>query len=75
MTPATNQLFHSFGVGAKKGVMYTSLNPSANPFTGLFAAASYIGIFGYILIAAIMVSIAYLLKRKANSKKAIEIAK
>lgn len=75
MTPATNQLFHSFGVGAKKGVMYTSLNPSANPFTGLFAAASYIGIFGYILIAAIMVSIAYLLKRKANSKKAIEITK
>ena len=34
MTP-TNELFKNLQV--HKNVMYSSLNPSANPFTGLFA--------------------------------------
>ncbi|WP_368679806.1 PTS galactitol transporter subunit IIC (plasmid) [Staphylococcus pseudoxylosus] len=64
MTPATNAVFQKFGSGAKEGVMYSSLNPSANPFTGLFASASYIGGFGYILIAILLLSVAYLVQRK-----------
>ncbi|WEV40296.1 PTS transporter subunit IIC [Lactobacillus sp. ESL0681] len=66
MTPATNEVFHKFGAGAKAGVMYSSLNPSANPFTGLFAAATHIGIFGFILIGLILVSVGYLLKKREN---------
>lgn len=64
MTPATNEVFQKFGAGAQEGVMYSSLNPSANPFTGLFAAASHIGIFGYILIGLLLLSIGYMLKKK-----------
>lgn len=44
--------------------MYSSLNPSANPFTGLFAAVSHIGLIGYILVGAILVAVGYLLKKK-----------
>lgn len=68
MTPATNELFQKFGVGAQKNVMYSSLNPSANPFTGLFAAASHIGLIGFILIGAILISVGYLLKKKERSQ-------
>uniref|UniRef100_UPI00403F9FAD PTS galactitol transporter subunit IIC n=1 Tax=Candidatus Enterococcus willemsii TaxID=1857215 RepID=UPI00403F9FAD len=64
MTPATNEVFQKFGAGAQEGVMYSSLNPSANPFTGLFAAASHIGIIGYVLIGALLLSVGYLLKKK-----------
>lgn len=69
MTPATNEVFQEFGAGAKEGVMYSSLNPSANPFTGLFAAASHIGIFGYVLIGLILISVGYLLKKKEHNKE------
>ena len=68
MTPATNELFQKFGAGAQKNVMYSSLNPSANPFTGLFAAASHIGLIGFILIGAILISVGYLLKKKERSQ-------
>lgn len=64
MTPATNEIFQKFGAGAKEGVMYTSLNPSANPFTGLFAAMTHVGIVGYILVGLILVGVGYLLKRR-----------
>ena len=64
MTPATNEVFQKFGAGAKEGVMYTSLNPSANPFTGLFAAMTHVGIVGYILVGLILVGVGYLLKRR-----------
>lgn len=64
MTPATNEVFQKFGAGAQADVMYTSLNPSANPFTGLFAAMSHIGFVGYLLVGALLVSVGYLLKRK-----------
>ncbi|EMW6282329.1 PTS galactitol transporter subunit IIC [Enterococcus faecalis] len=68
MTPATNELFQKFGAGAQKNVMYSSLNPSENPFTGLFAAASHIGLIGFILIGAILISVGYLLKKKERSQ-------
>ena len=74
MTPATNELFQKFGAGAQKNVMYSSLNPSANPFTGLFAAASHIGIFGYILIGLLLISIGYLLKKKERSQLQNDVA-
>ena len=64
MTPATNEVFQKFGAGAKEGVMYTSLNPSANPFTGLFAAMTHVGIVGYIIVGLILVGVGYLLKRR-----------
>ncbi|MFM2490094.1 hypothetical protein ABW365_21220 [Enterococcus avium] len=54
--------------------MYSSLNPSANPFTGLFAAASHIGIFGYILIGLLLISIGYLLKKKERSQLQNDVA-
>jgi len=68
MTPATNEVFQKFGAGAKEGVMYSSLNPSANPFTGLFAAVSHIGLIGYILVGAILVAVGYLLKKKEHAQ-------
>ena len=68
MTPATNELFQKFGAGAQENVMYSSLNPSANPFTGLFAAASHVGIFGYLLIGALLISVGYLLKKKERTQ-------
>ncbi len=71
MTPATNQVFQQFGAGAKKGVMYSSLNPSANPLTGLFAAVSHVGIFGYLAVAAIVILFGYWLKKR--ERKQIEI--
>ncbi|WP_392560067.1 PTS galactitol transporter subunit IIC [Orbus mooreae] len=68
MTPATNEVFQKFGTDPDASVMYTSLNPSANPFTGLFAAMSYIGIFGYALVGLILLSVGYLLKKKAHKQ-------
>lgn len=66
MDDASNKrVIPKFGAGAQKNVMYSSLNPSANPFTGLFAAASHIG---FILIGAILISVGYLLKKKERSQ-------
>lgn len=73
MTPATNSVFHQFGAGAKAHVLYSSLNPSANPFTGLFAAATHVGIFGFILIGALLVSVGYWLKHREHQQE--ELAK
>lgn len=71
-TDATNAVFQQFGAAAQPGVVYTSLNPSANPFTGLFLWASQVGILAYIMIAAILVGVAILLKRRmARDKKAV----
>lgn len=70
MTPATNQVFQKFGAGAKSGVMYSSIDPSANPFTGLFALASRIGIIGFILIAVLVVLVGYWLKKVERAKVA-----
>ena len=64
MTDATNAVFQQFGASASAGVVYSSLNPSANPFTALFAAASQVGIIAFILIAAILVGVAILVHRK-----------
>ncbi|MEX2784890.1 PTS galactitol transporter subunit IIC [Streptococcus sp. H49] len=68
MTPATNEVFQKFGAGAKEGVMYSSLNPSANPFTGLFAAVSHIGVIGYILVGALLIAAGYLLKKRERAQ-------
>lgn len=75
MTPATNQVFHAFGAGAKKGVMYSSLNPSANPLTGLFAALSKVGILGYLLVAVLVLLLGYYLKKRERKAESIEAAK
>ena len=64
MTPATNEVYQRFGAAAQSNVMYTSLNPSANPFTGLFAFASEIGLVAYIIIGVILILSAYYLKKK-----------
>ena len=64
MTPATNEVYQRFGAAAQSNVMYTSLNPSANPFTGLFAFASEIGLVAYIGIGVILILSAYYLKKK-----------
>ena len=64
MTPATNEVYQRFGAAAQSNVMYTSLNPSANPFTGLFALASEIGLLAYIIIGVILILSAYYLKNK-----------
>ena len=64
MDDASNKRVIQNLVQVHKNVMYSSLNPSANPFTGLFAAASHIGLIGFILIGAILISVGYLLKRK-----------
>lgn len=66
MTPATNEVYQRFGAAAQSNVMYTSLNPSANPFTGLFAFASEIGLVAYIVIGVILILAAYYLKKKNN---------
>ncbi|CAJ2230834.1 PTS galactitol transporter subunit IIC [Companilactobacillus paralimentarius] len=73
MTPATNSVFQKFGAGARPGVMYSSLNPSANPFTGLFAEATHFGIFGFILIGAILVSVGYWLKKKEHKELSVGV--
>lgn len=70
MAKPTTQVFREFGSGAKNGVMYSSLNPSANPFTGLFAEASRLGLWSYVVIAVIIVTFGYWLKkyeRRQNS--------
>ncbi|WP_431088764.1 PTS galactitol transporter subunit IIC [Paenibacillus sp. 8b26] len=64
MAAPTNEVFQKFGAGARPGVMYSSLNPSANPFTALFAGASHIGIIAYVLIGLILLGVGYLLKKK-----------
>ena len=64
MTPATNEVYQRFGAAAQSNVMYTSLNPSANPFTGLFALASEIGLVAFIVIGVILILSAYYLKNK-----------
>jgi len=68
MAPATNEVFQKFGTNPDASVMYSSLNPSANPFTGWFAAMSHVGIVGYILTGAILLSVGYLLKKKARQQ-------
>ncbi|HIH0446215.1 TPA: PTS galactitol transporter subunit IIC [Vibrio cholerae] len=68
MAPATNEVFQKFGTNPDANVMYTSLNPSANPFTGLFAAMSHVGIVGYAMVGVLLISIGYLLKRKQNNE-------
>lgn len=70
MAEPTTQVFMKFGAGGKAGVMYSSLNPSANPFTGLFAACSQVGIFTFILVGLLLISVDYLLRRKHMAKKA-----
>lgn len=65
MTPATNEAFLNFGGNVDaQGVMYSSLDPSANPFMGLFAGISHIGIFGYILVGLLLISIGYLFQKR-----------
>lgn len=70
MTPATNAVFQEFGANADSSVMYSSLNPSANPFTGLFAWASQTGIIAFIMIAALLIGVAILLKRRQRKEAA-----
>lgn len=67
MTPATNEVFQKFGAGAKKGVMYSSIDPSANPFTALFAAVSHIGIVGFIIVGIAILFFGYYLKKREHS--------
>lgn len=64
MAEATTEVFMNFGSGGSEGLLYSSINPSANPFTGLFATASNAGIPAYLLITAILVTTAVLLKKK-----------
>lgn len=72
LTDATTLAFQQFGADVSAGVAYSSLNPSANPFSGLFAAASQMGIVSYILIALILVGVAILLRRKRAAKREAE---
>ena len=67
-TDATNQMFQLFGSGAQVGVVYSSLNPSANPFTGLFMWCSQVGILAYLMAGAILIGVAILLKRRQRAK-------
>lgn len=66
MAQPTTEVFMKFGVGGKEGVIYSSLNPSANPFTGLFALSSEIGVIAYIIIGIILIGIGYLLKKRQH---------
>ncbi|WP_025686082.1 PTS galactitol transporter subunit IIC [Paenibacillus maysiensis] len=72
MAKPTTEVFLKFGAGGHDGVMYSSLNPSANPFTGLFAATTNVGVIGFILIGLLLISIGYLLKRKRNKTNAVK---
>lgn len=74
MAKPTTEVFMKFGAGAKKGVMYSSLNPSANPFTALFAGATHIGIIGFILIGAVLISVGYWLKGRERRQLEAENA-
>ncbi|MCZ6343895.1 hypothetical protein O5286_29325, partial [Escherichia coli] len=56
LEPATNEVFQKFGTNPDASVMYSSLNPSANPFTGLFAALSHVGIIGYVMAGILLLS-------------------
>ena len=67
MTDATNTVFQQFGANAAEGVVYSSLNPSANPFTGLFAWASQVGLPAFILIAGILAGVAVLVHRRRSA--------
>ncbi|EJX8477641.1 PTS galactitol transporter subunit IIC [Salmonella enterica] len=75
MAPATNEVFQKFGTNPDASVMYSSLNPSANPFTGLFAGLSHVGIAGYALAAVLLLSVGYLLKQKARRQLKTEAEK
>lgn len=68
MAVPTTEVFMKFGAGGQSGVLYSSLNPSANPFTGLFAAMSHVGIGGYLLVGALLISVGYLLKKRKVSE-------
>ena len=68
MAVPTTEVFMNFGTGGTAGVLYSSLNPSANPFTALFAGASMVGIGAYILIGAVLISVGYLLKIRRAKK-------
>ncbi len=64
MTPATNEVFQKFGANANPNILYTSLNPSANPFTGLFAWASEHGLWLYAILGIIIFGLGYLINKK-----------
>lgn len=64
MAKPMTQVFMKFGAGAKKGVLYSALNPAANPFTGLFAAATHVGIIAFVAIAVVLLAVGYYLKKK-----------
>lgn len=64
MAEPMTQVFVKFGANAKKGVLYSALNPAANPFTGLFAAASNVGLIAFVLIGIVLLGVGYYLKKK-----------
>ena len=74
MAPATNEVFQKFGTNPD-AVMYSSLNPSANPFTGLFAALSHVGIIGYLMAGILLLSIGYLIKQKSRRQIETDLEK
>lgn len=75
MAPATNEVFQKFGTNPDASVMYSSLNPSANPFTGLFAALSHVGIIGYVMVGILLLSIGYLIKQKSRRQIETDLEK
>ncbi|HAX7984109.1 TPA: PTS galactitol transporter subunit IIC, partial [Escherichia coli] len=75
MAPATNEVFQKFGTNPDASVMYSSLNPSANPFTGLFAALSHVGIIGYVMAGILLLSIGYLIKQKSRRQIETDLEK
>lgn len=75
MAPATNEVFQKFGTNPDASVMYSSLNPSANPFTGLFAALSHVGIIGYLMAGILLLSIGYLIKQKSRRQIETDLEK
>ncbi|EJH6416768.1 PTS galactitol transporter subunit IIC [Escherichia coli] len=75
MAPATNEVFQKFGTNPDASVMYSSLNPSANPFTGLFAALSHVGIIGYVMAGILLLSVGYLIKQKSRRQIETDLEK
>ncbi len=76
MAPATNEVFQKFGTNPDASVMYSlPLNPSANPFTGLFAALSHVGIIGYVMAGILLLSIGYLIKQKSRRQIETDLEK
>ena len=73
LSAPTTQAFLQFGTGGQAGLSYSSIDPSANPFTALFALATNYGYIAFAAILIIMLAYAYQQKNRRLNKTLVTV--